>query len=788
MTPTLSSFSTAAFDEDQFREHLEADPRLSFGNCSYWIRKQQAFFTAGEYEFSIESATKAKRYLWTFPSFFESVEHHFYSGLAHAACCSSAPPEKREQHLEALITHWNKFVLWAKYCPENFSGRAYLLGAEIARIEDRQWDAQTSYEEAIRAARANGFIQNEALAYELSSAFYRARKFEKFADAYLIEAQACYMRWGADGKVRQLQENYPFLRESSKPVEAATIAAAPAQLDLLTVIKAQQAISGEIVIDRLAMELLRIALENAGARKGILFVEPDIELLALASLSQADKPVEFKSGRLSPGLDFSASVINYVKRTRETVIINDATADAGDFSNDEYVKRAKPKSLLCMPIVRRAQLLGILCLENDAVAGAFTSDRRTVLELLASQAAISLKIAKLYLDLQRSQSALQQQTASLEVNEERLRLVLENSKTGIWDWDMSGEIQVWSDRCFALLGIPPGTTPDYAHFMQALHPEDRERVDRAVRECLEQGSDYSVEMRCIWPDGSLHWLAARGRSSHDAAGKPLRMSGVILDITERKLIEEEIRTLNAELEQRVIDRTRKLEVANKELESFSYSVSHDLRAPLRSIDGFSRILQEDQAERLDDEGRESLSKIRASTQHMGRLIDDMMKLSRVTLTELRRSPVDLSALARVVAEGLRTAEPQRSVELVIEPGLTAPADEHLMRIVLENLLGNAWKFTGHQPTPRIEFGRTERDGAPAYFVRDNGAGFEQQYAHKLFQAFQRLHSPSEFPGTGIGLATVQRVIHRHGGRVWAEAELERGATFFFTLPDGLDPD
>ena len=241
-----------------------------------------------------------------------------------------------------------------------------------------------------------------------------------------------------------------------------------------------------------------------------------------------------------------------------------------------------------------------------------------------------------------------------------------------------------------------------------------------------------------------------------------------------------------ELKIRVQERTAELEAANKELKSFSYSVSHDLRAPLRRIDGFSRILEEDHGDRLDDEGRESLGRIRASTQHMGHLIDDMLLLSRVTLTELRRSSVDLSELARVVGEGLRTTEPQRSVDWVIEPGLIAHADGHLMRIVFENLLGNAWKFTGRQPAPRIEFGRMKRDGAPVYFVRDNGAGFDAQYADKLFQTFQRLHSVSEFPGTGIGLATVQRVIHRHGGRLWAEGETGHGATFFFTLPDGLD--
>jgi light-regulated signal transduction histidine kinase (bacteriophytochrome) len=258
---------------------------------------------------------------------------------------------------------------------------------------------------------------------------------------------------------------------------------------------------------------------------------------------------------------------------------------------------------------------------------------------------------------------------------------------------------------------------------------------------------------------------------------------VFSDVTARKRAEQEIRSLNAELEQRVIDRTLKLETANKELEAFGYSVSHDLRAPLRSIDGFSRLLQEDYAAKLDEEGRVSLEKIRGCARRMTQLIDDMMQLSRVTLTELRRGAVDLSALASLVCDDLRKGDPHRSVELAIEPNLIVQADEDLMRIVLENLLGNAWKFTGRQLEAKIEFGRMSHDGVQAYFVRDNGAGFDARFTHKLFQAFQRLHTTSQFPGTGIGLATVQRVIQRHGGRVWAEGQNGRGAAFFFTLPD-----
>ncbi|HLP08610.1 MAG TPA: response regulator [Opitutaceae bacterium] len=254
------------------------------------------------------------------------------------------------------------------------------------------------------------------------------------------------------------------------------------------------------------------------------------------------------------------------------------------------------------------------------------------------------------------------------------------------------------------------------------------------------------------------------------------------EIEVRKRAEAEIRRLNSELEERVRRRTAQLESANRELESFSYSVSHDLRAPLRSIDGFSQILEEDCRGKLDDEGKANLARIRSATQRMGELIDDMLQLSRNALKEMHFTSVDLSALARVVLSELQKTQPERRVELVIAPDLVAAADVGLMRVVLENLLGNAWKFTGKQADPRIEFGKMVRDGAPVFFVRDNGSGFEMTYAHKLFGAFQRLHSSAEFSGTGVGLASVKRIIQRHGGEVWAEGEVNRGATFYFSLP------
>jgi signal transduction histidine kinase len=244
------------------------------------------------------------------------------------------------------------------------------------------------------------------------------------------------------------------------------------------------------------------------------------------------------------------------------------------------------------------------------------------------------------------------------------------------------------------------------------------------------------------------------------------------EIDERKRVETQIQAVNTELL-----------AANKELEAFSYSVSHDLRAPLRGIDGFSLALLEDYADKLDEDGRDYLHRVRAATQRMGILIDDLLGLSRVTRTEMRLEKADLGAIARSVAAELQKTQPQRQVDFRIAEGLEAFVDSHLLRIALENLMGNAWKFTSKRESACIEFASTHCDGRLTYYVRDDGAGFDPAYADRLFGAFQRLHDKNDFPGTGVGLATVQRIIHRHGGRIWAESAVDRGATFYFMLSE-----
>jgi ligand-binding sensor domain-containing protein/signal transduction histidine kinase len=243
-----------------------------------------------------------------------------------------------------------------------------------------------------------------------------------------------------------------------------------------------------------------------------------------------------------------------------------------------------------------------------------------------------------------------------------------------------------------------------------------------------------------------------------------------------------IKNHNLKLESEVTERTRQLQVANNELEAFAYSVSHDLRAPLRSIDGFSQVLLEEYQEKIDGQGRDYLNRVRLASQRMAQLIDDMLTLSRISRSEMNIQQVDLSKIAHEIAGELCETQPEREVEFIIQEGIKVRGDGHLLRIVLENLMRNAWKFTSKHPSARIEFGLQLKNGIPVYFVRDDGAGFDMNYAQKLFGAFQRLHTATEFPGTGVGLATVQRVIHRHGGKVWAEGEVGKGATFYFTIP------
>ena len=361
------------------------------------------------------------------------------------------------------------------------------------------------------------------------------------------------------------------------------------------------------------------------------------------------------------------------------------------------------------------------------------------------------------------------------------------SKTGGWEYDFATGKLTWTDEVYRIYGSQRRPAPvEPAQAIAAFDDDSAPIISAALERLVTDGEPCDLEVGLIRADRQRIWVRVVGGAVIEG-GRVVRVSGIIADITDRKLVEEEIRTLNAELEQRVAARTAELERANKELETFAYSVSHDLRAPLRAVDGFSKALLDGYADNLDEDGRHYLGRVRAGAVRMGNLIDEILQLSRLSRRRFERTPVDMSALAREILAELKDTEPDRPVKTEVEDGLLAEADLGLVRSVLENLLGNAYKFTAKTDRPVIRFGAGHQDGVPVYFVADNGAGFDMARAEGLFRPFHRLHRESEFPGDGIGLATVMRAVHRHGGAVWAQGAVNQGATFHFSLTPGAHP-
>jgi len=499
---------------------------------------------------------------------------------------------------------------------------------------------------------------------------------------------------------------------------------------------------------------------------------------------------------------------------------------SGDVSkNPHYVRKVgeKTKSELAVPIASGQKVIGVLDLQSDEF-DAFDETDVMVMETLADQVAVAIENARLYEEVEEELAerellldALQHLSTQLQTAAEVSKAVSTILDPGELMDQVVGLIQERFDFYYVGLFLVD-EAGEYAVLKAG--------TGEAGRQMLAEGHRLEVSGSSMvgWCTAHAEARTALGLGeetirfdnpllpeTRSEAVLPLIIHGqwcvgalTVQSVEKSAFLQEDIVALQtiadqlaiaienarlynqvqrhaSELEERVIERTAELVAVNKELETFAYSVSHDLRAPLRSLDGFSLALLEDYADRLDAGGRDYLQRVRVASQRMGQLIDDLLKLSRLTRAEMRHETVDLSALMRAIATEFQQREPNRRVEFTVAEGAVAKGDTRLLRAALENLVGNAWKFTSKHPRARIEFGVTRRDGEQVYFVRDDGAGFDMAYAGKLFGAFQRLHSMTEFGGTGIGLATVQRIVHRHGGRVWADGAEEQGATFYFTL-------
>jgi PAS domain S-box-containing protein len=367
-------------------------------------------------------------------------------------------------------------------------------------------------------------------------------------------------------------------------------------------------------------------------------------------------------------------------------------------------------------------------------------------------------------------------------SEQRLKLAQRMARVGHWAYAPVNQSMTWSDEVFRIFGQEPASfAPSFERYWEQVHPDERDRLGKVFDDALSDRCDLDDVHRIVLPDGTERWV--RMICESDPHGHGPAYQGTIQDVTELREAQASLERLNGELEQRVKGRTRELVALNRDLESFTYSVSHDLRTPLRTIHGFATVLAESDAARLSDEGRDALRRIQDGARRMGQLITDLLSMAQQSRAELKVQAVNLSELARSVAVELERGDPSRQAQWLVEDGLWVQADPGLMTVVMQNLLGNAWKYTGRTDRACIELFRLgEADGMLGFCVRDNGAGFDMAYADQLFLPFKRLHHQNEFEGTGVGLASVQRILQRHGGSVRGEGAVGQGATFSFSLP------
>jgi PAS domain S-box-containing protein len=760
LTRKFGSFDDEGFDELRFERHLASNPALAELACWYWTRKLQARFFAGDYASAVDASLRAQHLFWTSPSQFEAAEFRFYGALSRAASCDSALPDERQQHVEALRNHHGQLEVWAENCPENFENRAALAGAEIARIEGRVLDAQDLYELAVRSARANGFVHNEALANELSARFYAARGFEKIADAYRRDARYGYLRWGATGKVRQLDELYPQLQEKELAAGPTSTIGTPVEhLDLATVIKVSRAVSGEMVLEKLIDTLMRTAIEHAGAERGLLILQRGNErrVEAEATVSGDSITVCQKEAAAST---VAESIVQYVTRTRESVILDDAAAQ-NPFSADTYIRERHARSILCLPLIHQGKLSGVLYLENNLTPHVFTPTRIAVLKFLASQAAISLENTRLYADL--------------EERETKIRRLVDANIIGIIIAKLEGEIVDANEAFLRMVG--------YSHedlvsgrivWTDLTPPEWRDTEAKAAAELKANGILKPIEREFFRKDGSRVPVLA-GSALFEKGGN--EVVAFIMDITDQKRAEEEREGLRrAQVDLAHLNRV-------STMGELTASLAHEIKQPMfaASADAETclRWLARDQPDVA--EAQEAALRLMKDVNRASDIINRIVMLFKKDVPQ--RELVDVSGVIQEMIALLRNEASQYSISInaqLMEGLPNIMADRVALQQVLMNLMLNAIEAMKEKGTPGKLTITTQQDENRQLLVSvtDTGVGLPPGPAEQIFDAF----FTSKPQGTGMGLRISRSIIESHGGRLWATSNSGPGATFEFALP------
>ena len=765
-TADFGTFDAEGFDEKAFESALTED-RMATMVGWYWIIKLQARFMCGDYATALEAARKAEVLLWSSGAHIQRLDFHYYTALTLAASYATASPATQLASRASLATHLGQLRKWADNCSVLFVDKHALVAAEMARLDGRILDAELLYEEAIRLAREHGFVQNEAIANELASRFYAERGFATITQAYQANARECYQRWGATAKVRQLDESDArFRRDDASPTSRRTVDASNERLDLETVLRVSQTVSGEVELSRIIDTLMRAALEHAGAQRGLLIVPQGSELRiqAEARTDARTVTIELRDSPISH-VELPESIIRYTARTQEHVILEDAS-DLGAFSGDEYIRHTRARSVLCLPLTKQGKGIALLYLENNLSAHVFTPARIAVLKFLATEAAAALDNSRLYRELMQ--------------REARIRRLVDANIVGVIIWDMEGRIVEAND---AFLRIVNYDREDFAsgqmRWTDLTPAEWLERDQQRLLRIRQAGIEPPYEKEFLRKDGSRVAVVVGAAMLEDQGDQGVAF---VLDLTERKEVEAEAR----EHERRYREVQSELAHANRvaTIGQLTASIGHEMRRPIASstANGSAAVRWLAMTPPRLDEARLAVERVVHDSMHAGSIVDRMSDV--VKRAPPRKRVINLNeAIQEVIELTGREATLQRvSVRTMLEEDLPCVVGEWIpLQQVILNLIENAiesMRQMSDGPRELLITTSSVSSDCVLIAIQDSGAGLPDEDGEPLFQPL----FTTKTGGVGMGLSICRSIVESHGGRLWACANAPRGAIFQFMIP------